>query len=157
MKRSSVQLIEKNDLFNGLGMNVLILTTRNAARSQMIEGWLRYYLKGKADVCSAGLEQSVLDPFAVKAMMEAVIDIRGQKAKVLNDLESLKFDSVFALTGKAFEKANELFPEANVEMVEIADPSLGGGDDMERLKVYRKTVDEVDNFAFSIRARFIQS
>ena len=136
-------------------MNILILTTINAARSQMFEGWLRYYLKGKADVYSAGLEQSALDPFAVKAMMEAVIDIRGQKAKVLNDLKQPKFEYVFALTSYACEKANELFPEVKMEMVEIADPSLAKGDEIERLKVYRKTVDEVDDLAFGIRARFL--
>ena len=137
-------------------MNILILSTKNAARSQMLEGWLRYYLKDKITVFSAGLEKSALDPFAVKAMMEAVIDIRGQKSKLLEELEPVNYRYVFAFTRDAFEKAEKLFPEASVEMVPVNDPSEAGGDEMERLKVYRKTVDEVDDFAFKVRMRLFQ-
>lgn len=136
-------------------MEILILTTRNSARSQMLEGWLRYYLNDIAHVQSAGLEHAKLDAFAVKAMMEAVVDIRVQKAKELKDVKPSQFDYVFALTNEAFVKASELFSDATVEKVEIDDPAKAKGNEMERLKVYRKTVDAVDDFAFAMRMRLI--
>lgn len=61
--------------------NVLVLCTGNSARSQMAEALLRKYAGDQFEVFSAGLEPKGLNPFAVQAMDEIGIDIRGQHSK----------------------------------------------------------------------------
>ncbi|WP_161636313.1 low molecular weight phosphatase family protein [Saccharicrinis fermentans] len=46
---------------------ILVYTEKNAARSQMLQGWLNYYLKGKAEVLSAGGHIEPIQMLAQKA------------------------------------------------------------------------------------------
>lgn len=129
--------------------NVLILTSKNSARSQMLEGWLRYYAKKRIAVESAGLEEAPLDAFAVKAMMEAVVDIRTAKSTMIGEADVANYDFVITLTQEATTWMQTNFPEKEVEEKLFDDPKLATGEEMERLKVYRKSVDEVDDFAIN--------
>jgi protein-tyrosine-phosphatase len=126
---------------------VLILTNKNSARSQMLEGWLGYYTRGEAYIYSAGLEASEFDPFAVKAMIEAVVDIRTAKCKVIDLSKSEDYDFVITLTVEATKLANGSFPNSKIIERLFDDPKLAEGDETARLKVYRKMVDEIDDFA----------
>lgn len=65
--------------------NVLFLCTGNSARSQMAEAFLRHYAGDRFEVFSAGLEPKGLNPYAVRAMDETGIDIRGQKSEAVTD------------------------------------------------------------------------
>ena len=56
---------------------VLILCTRNSARSQMAEGLLRHDAGDKFEVESAGVISSFVRPQAIEAMREIGIDISG--------------------------------------------------------------------------------
>ena len=55
---------------------IYFLCTGNSCRSQMAEGWAKHILnRDEWDVKSAGIEAHGLNPYAVKAMKEAGIDI----------------------------------------------------------------------------------
>ena len=49
---------------------VLVLCTGNSCRSQMMQGYLQKFAKGKAQVYSAGIETHGLNPKAMAVMKE---------------------------------------------------------------------------------------
>lgn len=60
---------------------VLFLCTGNSARSQMAEALLRHYAGDQFEVHSGGIEPKGVNPYAIRAMDEVGIDIRGQRSK----------------------------------------------------------------------------
>jgi len=58
---------------------VLFLSTGDATRSLIAEGFLRTLTNSRFDVASAGVEPSALNPLASEVMKEAGIDISGQR------------------------------------------------------------------------------
>jgi arsenate reductase (thioredoxin) len=60
---------------------VLFLCTGNSARSQMAEGYLRYFAGDRYEAMSAGIAPKGLNPLAIEAMSEIGIDISQQSSK----------------------------------------------------------------------------
>ncbi len=80
---------------------VLFLCTGNSCRSQMAEGLLKHYGKGKFEVYSAGLMPSSVHPLAIKAMAELGIDITDQHSKSLNEYLGQEFSYVITVCDNA--------------------------------------------------------
>jgi arsenate reductase (thioredoxin) len=78
--------------------NVLFVCVQNSCRSQMAEGFARFYGDKILAAYSAGSNPSgKVNPDAVKVMEEAGIDISGQKSKGFKDLAVKGFDYVVTL------------------------------------------------------------
>jgi len=82
-------------------MKLIFVCVENSCRSQIAEGFARYYgkemfLRGKGEaisVYSAGSKPSgVVNPMAVDVMKEKGIDISNQKSKGLDELPEGEFD-----------------------------------------------------------------
>jgi arsenate reductase (thioredoxin) len=56
---------------------VLFLSTGDATRSLIAEGFVRILSCDRFDIASAGVEPSALNPLATEVMKEAGIDISG--------------------------------------------------------------------------------
>jgi len=54
---------------------ILVLCTGNSCRSQIAEGYLRYFADNKAIIYSAGVETHGVNPRAITTMKEDGIDI----------------------------------------------------------------------------------
>lgn len=67
---------------------IYFLCTGNSCRSQMAEGWGKFYLGDEWIVKSAGVEAHGLNDHAVKVMKEAGINISDQTSNTI-DLEIL--------------------------------------------------------------------
>src|SRR3989338_134776 len=87
-------------------MKILFVCVENSCRSQMAEGFARYYgkemsLRAKSEaisVYSAGSRPSgVINPMAVDVMKEKGIDISNQKSKGLDALPRDDFDFVITM------------------------------------------------------------
>jgi len=129
-------------------VKVLILCTGNSCRSQMAEGWIRYYAGDSALVWSAGIEAHGLNKYAVKSMMDAVIDISGHKSKTTDELEEKEFDFIITVCDNAKE-ACPYFPGNAVRIHHsFPDPALASGSEEEILKVFATVRDEIEDFAF---------
>ncbi len=64
--------------------SVLFVCVHNAGRSQMAAGWLTHLSGGAVEVRSAGsMPADQINPTAVEAMLEAGVDIRTERPKVL--------------------------------------------------------------------------
>ena len=68
---------------------VLFLCTGNSCRSQMAEGWARYLKGNVIDAYSAGIETHGLNPYAVKAMQEAGVDITRHKSQHIDEFADI--------------------------------------------------------------------
>jgi thioredoxin type arsenate reductase len=76
---------------------VLFLCVANSARSQMAEGLARHILGGGIEVMSAGSEPARVNPYAIEAMAEIGIDISGQRAKSVDEIDATGIDLVATL------------------------------------------------------------
>ena len=78
--------------------SILFVCVQNSCRSQMAEGFARFFADDKVAVFSAGSNPSgIVDPVAVKVMSEEGIDINAQLSKGFKDLPINKFDYVVTL------------------------------------------------------------
>lgn len=88
-------------------MRLLILCTANSARSQMGEGWARYFAELhhlNLEVFSAGTRATQVNPNAIAAMTEVGIDLSGHTSKTLFDLpDPWNFDVVLTVCDNAAE------------------------------------------------------
>jgi len=130
-------------------LKVLFLCTGNSCRSQMAEGWTRA-LKGDAiEAYSAGIETHGLNPYAVRVMAEAGVDISGQASKNVDTLLHVPFDYVVTVCGHAHENC-PMFPgPAKVVHVGFDDPPALAwqveGEDA-KLDCYRRVRNEIRAF-----------
>ena len=130
-------------------MNILFLCTGNSCRSQMAEGWAKHFKKDEFTAFSAGIVRHGMNPYAVRVMEEAGVDMSGHSSKTLDDLTGLEFDAVVTLCGHASETC-PFFPGRARRVHRGFDdpPSLCAAltDEEEILAVYRRVRDEIRDF-----------
>jgi arsenate reductase len=122
---------------------VLILCTGNSARSQMAEGLLRHDSGGRFEVFSAGIEPSFVRPEAVVVMKELGIDISEQRSKSVEEFRGQAFAYVITVCDHANERC-PVFPGKTRRIHwSFEDPAATGGDEPQRLAVFRRVRDEI--------------
>ena len=124
---------------------VLFLCTHNSARSQMAEGLLRNLAGDRFEVMSAGTEATHVRPLAIRAMEEVGVDISAQESETLARYLREPFDHVITVCDEANE-ACPFFPGASERLHwSFPDPSKAEGTDEERLQVFRRVRDEIED------------
>lgn len=122
---------------------VLFLSTGNATRSLIAEGFLRNLTGDRFEVASAGTEPSALNPLAGDVMKEAGIDISGQKPKSVAQSVKESFGYVIAICDTAKEKS-PIFPfTLHLLHWSIADPNTAAGLPEQKTEVFRRVRDEI--------------
>jgi arsenate reductase len=115
----------------------------------MAEGWCRHLKGDIIEAYSAGIETHGLNPYAVKVMAEAGVDIYGHKSKLLTDLNGINFDYVVTVCGHAHETCPFFPAKAKVIHVGFDDPpkmTKDLTDEEEKLNCYRRVRDEIRLF-----------
>ena len=134
-------------------LRLLFLCTGNSCRSQMAEGWARHLKSDVLEPYSAGIEKHGMNPYAVKVMAEAGVDITGQHSKTVAELGSVEFDYVVTVCGHAHEHC-PLFPgKAKVVHVGFDDPpklTKHWPDGEEKLAIYRRVRDQIRAFVATL-------
>lgn len=127
-------------------MRVLILCTHNSARSQMAEGWVRYYADEaslKLEVWSAGTEKTKVKPEAVTVMHEVGLDLSRHYSKTLDELaDPWNFDVVLTVCDSANE-ACPVYP-AKTERLHVSFPDPSSQD----LAVWRDVRDSLGRMSY---------
>ncbi len=127
---------------------VLILCSHNSARSQMAEGWVRYYaneLGVELEVYSAGTEKTFVKPDAITVMKEVGIDITGHHSKTIQDIpDPWNFDVVVTVCDSASE-ACPTYPARTKRLhVSFHDPSG------EPLECWREVRDSLGEMSYAL-------
>ncbi|MCF7791498.1 MAG: arsenate reductase ArsC [Victivallales bacterium] len=115
----------------------------------MAEGWCRFLKGDIIEPYSAGIETHGLNPYAVKVMQEAGIDISEQYSKNVNELKEINFDYVITVCGHADENCPMFFGKAKKVYAGFDDPpklALQFDSEEEILNCYRKVRDQIKRF-----------
>jgi phosphate transport system protein len=117
---------------------VLFFCVRNAARSQIAEGWAWHLLPPGIAVWSAGSQPAdEIDPDAVRVMAESGIDISKQRPKPVSIVPLSEVDAVITLSGE--ETGLDMRGNARRETWLLPDPAAVSGTLEEKLEAYRRT------------------
>lgn len=125
---------------------VLFLCVHNSARSQMAEAFLKQYGGDRFEASSAGLEPGKLNPFVIRAMAEAGIDISGNETKSVFDLHAAKkvFQVVVTVCSKEAAERCPIFPGLSEKIHwPFDDPSSMKGSDEEIMTGVRRVRDQI--------------
>ncbi|MCW3159881.1 arsenate reductase ArsC [Chryseobacterium oryctis] len=122
---------------------ILVLCTGNSCRSQIAEGYLRYFAHKKAEIYSAGIETHGLNSKAIETMKEDGIDISNHTSNTINEYENFKFDFVITVCDNAKENCPYFPNSAGIVHHSFKDPSKYVGAEEEIVKEFRKIRDEI--------------
>jgi arsenate reductase len=130
-------------------LKILFLCTGNSCRSQMAEGWARRLKGDVIEPYSAGVKKSALNPYAVKAMAEAGVDISKQWSKHSDELKHILFDWVVTVCDHANENCPYFPGKVKRTHVGFDDPPRLAAEvegEEAKLAIYRRVRDEIRRF-----------
>lgn len=127
--------------------NVLFLCTGNSVRSQIAEGFLKYYASDRFDVYSAGLAPKGIHPFSIRVMAELGIDISTQTSDHVDSLGGRRY---YAYIITVCANADENCPSGLLAMGReklhwsFEDPASLIGTEEDILSAFREVREQID-------------
>jgi len=126
---------------------ILVLCTGNSCRSQLAEGYLKYFAGDKALVFSAGIETHGVNPRAVAVMKEDGIDISSQTSNNVNEYLDINFDIVITVCDNAHEKCPVFPSSAKKYHQNFSDPAKAAGTGEEIMNEFRRVRDQIKQYS----------
>lgn len=133
--------------------NILFLCTGNSCRSQMAEGWAKALKSDIFNVYSAGIETHGLNPYAVKVMAEAGVDITCQKSQNISEFKEMVMDYVITVCSHADENCPFFPAKTRVIHHGFDDPpklAVNAKTEEEKLDAFRRVRDEIKSYVESL-------
>jgi arsenate reductase len=131
---------------------ILVLCTGNSCRSQIAEGYLRYFAGDKVVVYSAGVEIHGVNPRAIATMKADGIDISGQTSNNITEYIGIEFDYVITVCDNAKERCPFFPSNAQKFHYNFPDPAKATGTEAE----IEKEFDSVRNTIKQYCADFVK-
>ena len=129
--------------------NILVLCTGNSCRSQIAEGYLRFFGKDKANIYSAGIETHGVNPKAIATMLEDGIDISHHTSNNVIEYAHIHFDYVITVCDHANEKCPVLIGDAKRFHQNFPDPAKAMGSELEIAAQFREVRELIKNYCQS--------
>ncbi len=117
--------------------NILVLCTGNSCRSQIAEGYLRYYAQDRANIYSAGVEAHGVNPKAIETMLEDGIDISKYSSTLVEEYKNIDFDYVITVCDNARERCPFFPTKAQKLHHNFPDPAKATGTEEEIYAQFR--------------------
>lgn len=121
--------------------HILFLCVANSARSQMAEGIARSLAPADVRIASAGSQPTRVRPQAIEALREIGIDITGQSAKGMDQIEGIPPEVVITLCAEEACPA-WLQPTLRIHWP-LPDPAGAGSTPEEEMEGFRAVRDEL--------------
>lgn len=118
---------------------ILVLCTGNSCRSQMAEGYLRFFAGNSAMVYSAGVETHGVNPRAIASMREDGIDISQHTSNHIDEYRHIDFDYVITVCDNAKERCPYFPSKAEKLHHNFPDPAKAIGTEEEIMAQFRAT------------------
>ena len=125
---------------------VLVLCTGNSCRSQIAEGYLRYFAGEKAEIFSAGVETHGVNPKAIATMKEDGIDISHHTSNNIDEYRNIDFDFVITVCDNAKERCPFFPTKAQKFHYNFPDPAKATGTDEEIAEEFRKVRQQIKEY-----------
>lgn len=125
---------------------VLFLCTRNTARSQMAEAFLRHYAGDRFEPHSAGLDPDAISPCAQRVMEEIGFHMSRQYSKHVSEyMGKVHFGYCIMVCDSAEPRCPTTFPDVSqILHWSVEDPVAFVGSDEEKLQKFREVRDQID-------------
>jgi len=125
---------------------ILVLCTGNSCRSQIAEGYLKYFAGNKAEVYSAGVETHGVNPGAVQTMQEDGIDISKHTSNHVNEYENIDFDFVITVCDNAREQCPYFPSNAKKFHYNFPDPAKARGTEEQVMQQFREVREMIKQY-----------
>jgi arsenate reductase (thioredoxin) len=116
---------------------ILVLCTGNSCRSQIAEGYLKYFAGNKAEIYSAGVETHGVNPRAIATMREDGIDISNHTSNNIEEYRNIDFNFVITVCDNAKERCPFFPSNAKKFHYNFPDPAKAKGTEEEILTEFR--------------------
>jgi arsenate reductase len=112
----------------------------------MAEAFLRRYGNGQFEVHSAGLEPKGVNPFTIRVMDEAGIDISGHSSKGIETyLGKTHFQTLITVCDDADKNCPTVWPGVNTRLHwSFEDPAKVEGSEEQKLAKFRTVRDQIE-------------
>jgi arsenate reductase len=125
---------------------ILVLCTGNSCRSQIADGYLKYFAKDKAAIYSAGVETHGVNPKAIATMKEDGIDISANTSNNIEEYRNVDFDFVITVCDNAKERC-PFFPSKAIKFhYNFPDPAKATGTEEEILQSFRNVRQQIKEY-----------
>ncbi len=126
---------------------ILVLCTGNSCRSQIAEGYLKYYTGGKATIYSAGIETHGVNPKAIAVMKEDGIDISNHTSNNIQEYRDIDFDFIITVCDNAKENCPVCPSSAKKFHHNFPDPAKATGREEEIMLKFRSVRDMIKTYS----------
>lgn len=126
---------------------ILVLCTGNSCRSQIAEGYLRYFAGDKAIIYSAGVETHGVNPRAIATMQEDGIDISMHTSNNMDEYRDIDFDYVITVCDNARERCPFFPSSAQKFHHNFPDPAKAVGTEEEIVHQFREVREMIKRYA----------
>ena len=123
--------------------SILFLCTGNSCRSQIAEGYAKFYLQDY-HISSGGTNPELVNSYAIKVMKNVNIDISRYKSKKVSPNDFNKFDLIITLCENAKDSCPIVCTSKHIYW-DIEDPARYEGIDHKLIKKYSKIRDIIIN------------
>lgn len=130
-----------------MNKKVLVLCTGNSCRSQIAEGYLRYFAQDRAEIYSAGVETHGVNPRAIATMQEDGIDISSHTSNHIDEYRDIDFDYVITVCDNAKERCPFFPTHAEKFHYNFPDPAKATGTEAEVMGQFRSVRQLIKNYA----------
>lgn len=128
---------------------ILVLCTGNSCRSQIAEGYLKYFAGVKAEIYSAGVETHGVNPRAIATMKEDGIDISSHTSNNINDYQSIDFDFIITVCDNAKERCPYFPTNSKKFHYNFPDPAKATGTEEEIFPEFRKVRNQIRDYCYN--------
>jgi len=129
-----------------LKKNILVLCTGNSCRSQIAEGYLRYFHGAVANIYSAGVETHGVNPRAIETMQADGIDISAHTSNHVDEHLDINFDLIITVCDHASERC-PIFPSTARRLhYNFPDPAKATGSEQEIQEAFAAVREEIKSF-----------
>lgn len=122
---------------------VLVLCTGNSCRSQIAEGYLRFFANDRAEIYSAGVETHGVNPRAIATMKEDGMDISNHTSNHIDEYHNIDFDFVITVCDNAKERCPFFPTKAKKFHYNFPDPAKATGTEEEVMTQFRQVREQI--------------
>lgn len=123
-----------------------MLCTGNSCRSQIAEGYLRYFHGAVANIYSAGVETHGVNPRAIETMQADGIDISVHTSNHVDEYLDINFDLILTVCDHASERC-PIFPSTAKRLHHnFPDPAKATGSEQEIQEAFAAVREEIKSF-----------
>ncbi|MDB5228048.1 MAG: protein tyrosine phosphatase [Bacteroidota bacterium] len=134
---------------------VLVLCTGNSCRSQIAEGYIKYFAGNTVLVYSAGIETHGVNPRAIVTMQEDGIDISNQTCNHLNEYRNIDFDFVITVCDNAKEQCPYFSTNVKLFHINFQDPAKAIGSEKQISDQFREVRKAIKSYSLQFVKEYI--